>query len=59
MSPVNASRPARERGAKTLDNGLRVLEAIATRPGRIDDCRHRPRGGDSPHGRLSTARHAD
>ena len=32
MSPVNASRPARERGAKTLDNGLRVLEAIATRP---------------------------
>src|SRR5215471_18175511 len=32
MSPVNAARPARERGAKTLDNGLRVLEAIATRP---------------------------
>ncbi len=32
MSSVNAARPARERGAKTLDNGLRVLEAIATRP---------------------------
>ena len=32
MSPVNAARPARERGARTLDNGLRVLEAIAIRP---------------------------
>ena len=32
MSLVNAARPARERGAKTLDNGLRVLEAVAARP---------------------------
>ncbi len=32
MSPVNATRPTRERGAKTLDNGLRVLEAVAGRP---------------------------
>jgi DNA-binding IclR family transcriptional regulator len=32
VSPVNGSDPGRPRGAKTLDNGLRVLAAVAARP---------------------------